>query len=227
MSWILIAVLAAGASFALPMAVRELRKIRGPVVPGTATVLSLRQFGSVAANGPARMICRLRLRVETPGREPYETTVWQNIAPWDLSSMGVGSAVAVEVSETNPTKVRIGGGRAAAAVTRRAPVAAPVLSAADLLASGQRVPGVLRSFAPTGTTPRSLGRTPSDPRLIDAPHYTVEVELRFPNLTPVIARAIQLVPPAVVPRLAIGAPLDCAVDPADPAHRFAVDWSRL
>jgi hypothetical protein len=37
--------------------------------------------------------------------------------------------------------------------------------------------GVLKSFAATGTTPRSLGRTPSRPELIDAPHYILEVEL--------------------------------------------------
>lgn len=104
--------------------------------------------------------------------------------------------------------------------------AGPVLSAADLLASGQRVPGVLASFAPTGTTPRSLGRSPSRPELIDAPHYALEVELQFPNLAPVDAKAIQPVPVAQVPNLAIGRKLACAVDPADPAHRFVVDWDQ-
>jgi hypothetical protein len=102
--------------------------------------------------------------------------------------------------------------------------AGPVLSAAALLASGQRVPAALKSFAPTGTTPRSLGRTPSRPELIDAPHYILEVELHFPNLAPVTARAVQPVPVAQVPSLGIGIPLTCAVDPADPSHRFVVDW---
>jgi hypothetical protein len=59
----------------------------------------------------------------------------------------------------------------------------PVLSATDLLASAQRVPGVVKSFAATGTT-RSLGRTPSRPELIDAPHYVFEVDLQFPDLAP-------------------------------------------
>ena len=101
---------------------------------------------------------------------------------------------------------------------------APVLSAAALLASGQRVPAALKSFSATGTTPRSLGRTPSRPELIDAPHYVLEVELHFPNLAPITGRAIQPVPVANVPSLAIGLPLTCAVDPADPAQRFVVDW---
>jgi hypothetical protein len=111
-----------------------------------------------------------------------------------------------------------------AGVFQQAGGAAPVLSAAALLATGQRVPAALKSFSPTGTTPRSLGRTPSRPELIDAPHYVIEVELHFPNLAPVTAKAIQPVPTAWVPSLGIGLPLTCAVDPADPSHRFAIDW---
>jgi hypothetical protein len=102
---------------------------------------------------------------------------------------------------------------------------AGVLSAAELLATGQRVPAALKSFSPTGTTPRSLGRTPSRPELIDAPHYMLEVELHFPNLAPMTAQAIQPVPQAIVPSLRIGLPLTCAVDPADPSRKFVVDWN--
>ncbi|WP_029114533.1 hypothetical protein [Mycobacterium sp. URHB0044] len=75
-----------------------------------------------------------------------------------------------------------------------------------------------------GTTPRGLGRTPSRPELLDAPHYQVEVELRFPNGDQVTARAIQAVPLSHVPNLAVGLNLPCAVDAADPARRFVVDW---
>lgn len=65
-----------------------------------------------------------------------------------------------------------------------------VHSAAALLASGQRVTGALKSFAPTGTTPRSLGRTASRPELLDAPHYALVIELHFPNLAPMEARTV-------------------------------------
>lgn len=266
-----------------PIVVRQTRKIRGPMDAGTAEVLSLRQFGSVAVNGPSRMICRLRLRVSILGREPYDVTVWKNIAPWDLGTVQPGSTVAVEVSTGNPKKVRLGRGRpspqAGSASTHTVVNLPPtvtfnqstwspdagwsgspppgdvadqikaavegaflgsvgqqaeayrqvggrgeVLSAEALLVTGQRVPAALKSFAPTGTTPRSLGRTPSRPELIDAPHYMLEVELHFPNLAPIIGRAVQPVPVAYVSSLAIGLPLTCAVDPADPSHRFAVDW---
>jgi hypothetical protein len=103
--------------------------------------------------------------------------------------------------------------------------AAQLISAADLLTMGQRVPAVLKSFAAIGTTAHSVGTTPSNPELLDAPHYLLEVELQFPNLAPVAGRAIQLVPLSQVPRLAIGLKLDCVVDAADPARRFVVDWA--
>lgn len=45
-----------------------------------------------------------------------------------------------------------------------------------------------------GTTPRSLGRTPSRTGLLDAAQYLLEVELHFPNLAPLTGRAIQAVP---------------------------------
>jgi hypothetical protein len=281
-SWLPWAFLFAGIPIVGPMIVRRMRKIRGPVVPGTAEVLSLRQFGSVAANGPARMICRLRLAVNVPNREPYSVTIWRNIAPWNLDNYQKGNTIAVEVSETNPRKVQLGRSRPQTGssssthqvinlppkvtfnqsswspetgwtgaappgdladqikaavegafqatgaqqpdVFAQAGGSAGVLSAAALLASGQRVPAALKSFSPTGTTPRSLGRTPSRPELIDAPHYMLEVELHFPNLAPIDAKAVQPVPIAYVPSLALGMPLTCAVDPADPSRRFVVDW---
>lgn len=275
-SWLPWAFVFAGIPIVGPIVVRQMRKVRGPVVPGTAEVLSLRQFGSVAVNGPARMICRLRLSVNVPDREPYSVTVWRNIAPWDLGAFQKGNTIAVEVSETNARKIRLGRSQPQTRTTHQvinlppkvtfnqsswssetgwtgaAPpgdladqikaavegafqqsgvqqfgTSAPaggVLSAAALLASGQRVRAALKSFSPTGTTPRSLGRTPSRPELIDAPHYMLEVELHFPNLAPIDARAIQPVPTAYVPSLALGMALTCAVDPADPSRRFVVDW---
>jgi len=215
-----------------PLVVRRMRKISGPVLTGTAQVLSLKQFGSVAVNGPARQICRFRLKVEVPGRESYEVARWQIFAPWELAAVAPGQTVGVEVDATKPKRVRIAGVRpmprqpGPAASTRIMSNAPPsqVLSAAELLASGQRAPGVLKSFAAMGTTPHSLGRTPSMTKSLDAPHYLLEVELHFPNLAPITARAIQPVPESQVPNLAIGLTLGCVVDPADPSHRFVVDW---
>ncbi len=104
--------------------------------------------------------------------------------------------------------------------------AGPVYSAAELLATGQRVTGVLKSFADTGTTARSRGITPSRPEFLDAPRYTLVIELHFPNLAPMAARTHQSVPPAQVPNLAIGLQLPCAVDPANP-QVCVVDWDAI
>jgi hypothetical protein len=231
------------------------RKLQGPIVNGTAEVLSLKVASWVVGNpGSGWRPCTIGLRVNVPGRAPYDVTIRQKIDSLTLRlCVAPGRSVPVTVEEANPQHVRIdftqdaqppmgsrGAGRVVIntppRITVNQPTAMPsapnlavasVLSAADLLASGQRVSGVLKSFSPTGTTPRSLGRTPSRPELIDAPHYMVEVELRVPNLTPVTARSVQAVPIEQVPRLTMGLMLSCAVDPADPAHRWAVDWAQM
>jgi hypothetical protein len=61
----------------------------------------------------------------------------------------------------------------------------------------------------------------------NALHYTLGVEMHFPHLTPMTGRAVQPVPVAQVPNLAIGLQLTCAVDPADPSHRFVVHWGDI
>jgi hypothetical protein len=239
-------------------------KFKGSAEPGTAQILSVKNTGSSGGNsGVAMQLCKLGLRVDVPGREPYEVTARHAFVPWAMPV--VGRTVAVEVDSANPRRVRLNvNSPAQRSAQTRAPgsftvtsdyanpvtvrvnlsqppsvadqaatyqqiggAAGPVSSAADLLASGQRVRGVLKSFAATGTTPRSQGRTPSRPELIDAPHYVLEVDLQFPNLAPIDGRTVLPVPLAQVPNLAIGLPLNCAVDPADPAHRFVVDWGQI
>jgi hypothetical protein len=261
-------------------------KVRGPALNGTAQVLSVRKVGWAVGTPPnQKSACRVALRVNVLGVEPYEVTVHQNFEPFVLGLVVVpGKTVPVQVEEANPQHVRIdltqqippqhgmgsgrtvfnapprvtinqsswspetgwtgspppdgfadqikavvegafqGGAAQQAEAYKQMGGAGQVLSAAALLATGQRVSAALKSFAPTGTTPRSLGRTPSRPELIDAPHYVLEVELHFPNLAPISARAVQPVPVQYVPSLAVGLPLTCAVDPADPSRRFVVDW---
>ncbi len=93
---------------------------------------------------------------------------------------------------------------------------------AALLASGQRVPGVLMAYKDNG---HSTDSSFSIPELRDAPYYVLTVELHIPNLAPMTARNSQPVPAALVPKLALGLQLTCAVDPSDPARLFAVDWN--
>jgi hypothetical protein len=253
--------------------------MRGPTLRGTAEIVSLRRLRfAVGTSGFQRKPYRIGLRVQIPGREPYDVTIRQNIEPWMLGfATQAGATVPVQVQAANPQNVRIyfnqpflsrdlqsGGGfpgvdphnvwvtyhrppintadpaapqtartdlgspptfAAAAAAIRKFPSASPVQSASDLLSSGQRVRGVLMSFADIGTTPRSVGRTPSRPELIDAPHHLLEVNLQLPGLAAVTARNVQPVPLVQVPNLAAGRELACVVDPTDPTNRFVVDWA--
>jgi hypothetical protein len=198
--------------------------------------------------------CRIALSVQLPGRAPYDVTIVQYLNLTQIPAVQPGNTLAVKVDSTNPQVVLIDSDSSQPATNQPAgsgapptlaqmaasgspatvaqmaeafkqnPGAVPTTSGAALLASGQRVPGVLKSFVATGATPRSLGQTPSRPELIDAPLYVFEVELQFPNMAPVDGRNTQLVPPAQLPNLAIGLPLTCAVDPANPSLRFVVDW---
>jgi hypothetical protein len=286
LEWALIAgglVLPLGSVALVVFLIRRSRqtKITGPALTGTAQVLSVGSTGyssKAAFDAYERHFRKIGLRVQIPGREPYDVTVWHGFAAWMLGTIQPGSSVPVQVDSTNPRNVRIdlsqpvqrrsqagssgsaeqfadqlkaaleeklnqipgvtvasdnsgssGSPATVAALAdayKQSPGSVPVASAADLLASGQRVRGVLKSFAATGTTPRSLGRTPTRPELLDAPHYLLEVELQFPNLAPVTGRVVQPVPPAQVPNLAIGRELTCAVDQANTSH-FVVDWNAI
>jgi hypothetical protein len=217
-------------------------KFRGHPVVGSAQVLSLRRIGSMAVNSLVpQIMCRIGLRVDVLGREPYDVKIWNGWAPWAMDAIQPGRTVGVEVDSADPKRIRIGSPSAAGMGSSFTKVATPgepagpvraqmgaglVRSAAELLASGQRVSGALKSFAPTGTTPRSLGRTPSRPELADAPHYNLVIELHFPNLAPIDARTLQPVPLDQVPNLAIGLALPCAVDPANP-QACVVDWDAI
>jgi hypothetical protein len=189
-----------------------------------------------------KTMCLFELMVQIPGRPPYEVTIRQAFLPFLLySELQPGTTVAVEVDSSNPQNVRIVPVPTQRPPQTQSPIrpptvaeqanayqqnpgAVPTLSLADILASGQRVRGVLKSFADTGTTARSVGITTSRPELLDAPRYMLEVQLHFPNLAPVTGRAVQPVPQDQVPALAVGRELTCAVDPGNLPHRFAVDW---
>src|SRR5689334_23837564 len=116
--WIFITIGAMGLGWLATVAKREMSKIRGPSVTGTAEVLSLRQFGSVGPYG-ARQVCRLRLQVNVPDRAPYEVTVWRNIQAGYVNAgfFDRGRTIAVEVGVNNPRKIQFspGGGQAGSA----------------------------------------------------------------------------------------------------------------
>jgi hypothetical protein len=217
-------------------------KFKGAPVMGRAQILALRPSGGSIQRGgmPPAYSCQIALRVQLPGQPTYDVTTSQYVDSMLLPSMQPGTAVVVQVDSANPQTVRIdfsqgmaapsSGAQASTAdvagAVNQSPGLVPVSSAAALLASGQQVRGVLKSYADTGNTPRSLGRTPSVPEWIDAPQYVIDVELQFPNMAPVEARTIQPIPLTQVPNLFVGLQVNCAVNPANPAREFVVDWGQ-
>lgn len=95
-------------------------------------------------------------------------------------------------------------------------------SAAELLASGQRMTAVLREFSPSGKTVGDL-----DPALPDPsdPVYVFKAELPIDGSTPIEAVFMNRVPEAKVAGLRLGAHLSVAVNPANPSRELTIDWA--
>jgi hypothetical protein len=93
-------------------------------------------------------------------------------------------------------------------------------SAAQLLASGQRMTAIVREFSPTGKTVGDVDPTKPDP---NDPVYVFKVELATGG-TPIEATFMHRVPEAKAPTLALGEQLSVAVNPANPTREVAIDW---
>jgi hypothetical protein len=94
-------------------------------------------------------------------------------------------------------------------------------SAAQLLASGQRMTAVLREFSPTGKTVGDSNpgaENPSDPV------YVFKMELPITGSTPLEAVCLNRVPTGKVDQLGLGRQLNVAVNPANPTREVAIDW---
>jgi hypothetical protein len=95
-------------------------------------------------------------------------------------------------------------------------------SAADLLASGQRMTAVLREFSPSGKTVGDMDPAQPDP---NDPVYVLKAELPIDGSSPIEAVFMNRVPEAKVPSLRLGAHVDVAVNPANPTHEVTIDWA--
>lgn len=95
-------------------------------------------------------------------------------------------------------------------------------SAADLLATGQRMIAVLREFAPSGKTVGDLNPALPDP---SDPVYVFKAELPIDGSSPIEAVFMNRVPEAKVASLRLGAHLTVAVNPANPSREVTIDWA--
>lgn len=95
-------------------------------------------------------------------------------------------------------------------------------SAAEMLATGQRMTAVVHEFSPTGQTVGDVDPTKPDPT---DPLYVFKVEVLAGAGTPIEATFIHRVPSGKVPTLALGEQLSVAVNPANPTREVAIDWA--
>jgi hypothetical protein len=77
--------------------------IRGPVLTGTARILSSK------VSGGGEVACRIRveLRVEIPGRPPYDVTLTREFNLIDVPRVQPGATFPVQVDANNPHQVVI------------------------------------------------------------------------------------------------------------------------
>jgi hypothetical protein len=219
------------------------KKVLASGVAGQATIMGVSPTGTVI--NEINYVCKFKLRVSVPGRDTYDVETKETVAITSMGALVPGTQVSVKVDQADPTRVFIdwsagivpAGAAAAAAQTpastgdlanvlhdRTAAASIPQGSAADLLRTGQPATGVLKSFADTGNTPRSLGHAVA-PESMDDPLYVMTVDLQFaPGTPPIEGTVVHRVPRAIAPSLRIGMPLNCAVDPGNPTRRFAINW---
>lgn len=95
-------------------------------------------------------------------------------------------------------------------------------SAAELLASGQRMTAVLREFSDTGRTVGDSNPGAPDPH---DPVYVIKADLLIDGSSPIEAVFMHRVPQAKVASLRLGGHLDVAVNPANPSREVAIDWA--
>jgi hypothetical protein len=95
-------------------------------------------------------------------------------------------------------------------------------SAAELLASGQRMTAVLREFSPSGKTVGDIDPSMPDP---NDPVYVIKAEIPIDGSGPIEAVFMNRVPEAKVTILSLGAHLNVAVNPANPSHEVTIDWT--
>jgi hypothetical protein len=113
-------------------------------------------------------------------------------------------------------------GEIAAAVQATGGATGQRRSAAELLASGQRMTAVLREFSPSGKTVGDLNPALPDP---SDPVYVFKAELPIDGSSPIEAVFMNRVPEAKVTSLRLGAHMSVAVNPANPSREVTIDWA--
>jgi hypothetical protein len=207
---------------------------------GVNSQATLVSFGEVGQQNFTPLV-DLTLRVApADGSAPFETTVRTQVEFSQIGHLQPGDTFAVRYDPEDHDNFELGAKISSAGTTAAeeslesasaGDIAAAVQatgetgqrkSAADLLASGQRMTAVLREFSPSGKTVGDIDPAQPDP---DDPVYVMKAELPIDGSSPIEAVFMNRVPQAKVASLRLGARLSVAVNPANPSNEVTIDWT--
>jgi hypothetical protein len=161
-----------------------------------------------------------RVQVPRPGDTfvvRYDPEDTSNI---ELLGMAAGGGAAAP--DPNAALEAASAGQIAAAVQASGASGVTRGSAAELLASGQRMSAVLMEFSATGQTVGDQNPAAPDP---SDPVYVMKVNLQIDGANPIEAVFMHRVPQAQIAGLSLGKRLAVAVNPSNPTREVAIDWA--
>jgi hypothetical protein len=203
-------------------------------VTAPAEIVSVQDTGVTVNNNPR---VKLTLAVSpTDGSAPFEVSMKHLVSRVAVPRAGDGFTVRYDPEDHDNFAIEAGAAASAGATVDLDAASAGAIataaggsygqiqrtSAADLLASGQRMTAILREFSPTGKTVGDSNpgaENPSDPV------YVFKMELPIAGGSPLEAICLNRVPTYKTAELGLGAQLNVAVNPANPTREVAIDWS--
>lgn len=210
------------------------RRLEEAGVTAQAQVLSVQDTGMTVNNNPR---VKITLAVSpTDGSAPFEVSTKHTVSRVAIPRAGDVYMVRYDPEDHDNFAFEAGGGAGAAAPADLDAVSAGDIasaasasmdqvqrgSAAELLATGQRMTAILREFSPTGKTVGDSNPSAENP---SDPVYVFKMELPVAGGNPIEAICLNRVPAGKSSELGLGAQLNVAVNPANPTREVAIDWS--
>ncbi|HEX3460946.1 MAG TPA: hypothetical protein VHT49_08575 [Acidimicrobiales bacterium] len=216
---------------------KRAQRLKDAGVDAQAVLVSFREIGQQNFTP----LVDLTLRITPPdGSGPFEITTRGQVEFSVIGKLQPGDAIAVRYDPEDHGNFEVvgdwelnggGSGEGSLDSASAGDIAAAVQatgdtgqrkSAADLLASGQRMTAVLREFSASGKTVGDVGPSLPDPK---DPLYVIKAEIPLDGSSPIEAVFMNRVPEAKVTSLRLGAHLNVAVNPANPSHEVTIDWA--
>jgi hypothetical protein len=212
---------------------KKKQRLEAAGVDANAVLVSLQDTGMTVNDNP-----RVKLTFEVQGANgPFQVEAKQTVSRVQIPQPG--GIYVVRYDPEDPSNFEILGntgqtvqnGGAPAGPASASDVASAMQagggsavktgSAAELLATGQRMVAVVKEFSDTG---KKVGdQNPAAVNPTD-PVYVLKVDLQVDGSTLTEALFMHRVPPAHIGDLRLGARLNVAVNPANPSREVAIDW---